>query len=343
MSKRKAPAGTFWRAGVLWGRVQVKGRDIKWSLHTDDPKVARQRQKEGRDRLVASAYHDDAKITFAEALVDWQPWIEKQVGARTAIRYGCSLRGLAPYLEGKLLEEVDGKLVAQIVRDRQASGKVANATIKRDLNALSSVMNFCIAQGWRDANPVLARLKMIRERRDPIALPRQEDVERLIARAPGMLAAMITAARVTGAREEELAQARCSQLDLERKRLTLVGKGNKLRVIDLVPFDGDRVFAALPVGVGNAFLFWHGQGQRYANVASRFSRLSKELAEEYKDYQRFRFHDLRHLHAVEWLRSGRSIYDLQKRLGHRSIKTTEIYLDFLTPEEQRTAKRENYM
>jgi integrase/recombinase XerD len=52
----------------------------------------------------------------------------------------------------------------------------------------------------------------------------------------------------------------------------------------------------------------------------------------------FTFHQLRHLHAVEWLKSGRSIYDLQKRLGHRSIKTTEIYLEFLTPEEERIVK-----
>ena len=44
------------------------------------------------------------------------------------------------------------------------------------------------------------------------------------------------------------------------------------------------------------------------------------------------------LHAVEWLRSGRSIYALQHRLGHDSIKTTEVYLKYLTPEEQQRAK-----
>lgn len=50
-------------------------------------------------------------------------------------------------------------------------------------------------------------------------------------------------------------------------------------------------------------------------------------------------HDLGHLYAVEFLRGGGSIYDLQQILGHASIKTTKIYLDFLTPEEQRIAKR----
>jgi integrase/recombinase XerD len=47
---------------------------------------------------------------------------------------------------------------------------------------------------------------------------------------------------------------------------------------------------------------------------------------------------LRHLHAVNWLKDGRSIYDLQKRLGHTSIKTTEGYLQFLTAEEELIVK-----
>jgi integrase/recombinase XerD len=49
----------------------------------------------------------------------------------------------------------------------------------------------------------------------------------------------------------------------------------------------------------------------------------------------FRFHDLHHKHAVDYLKEGRSIYDLQKRLGHSYIKQTEEYLQFLTGEEQR--------
>jgi integrase/recombinase XerD len=56
-----------------------------------------------------------------------------------------------------------------------------------------------------------------------------------------------------------------------------------------------------------------------------------------QDFRLFRFHDLRHLHAVNWVKSGRSIYVLQQRLGHTSVKTTEIYLQFLTPEEKQAA------
>jgi integrase/recombinase XerD len=52
------------------------------------------------------------------------------------------------------------------------------------------------------------------------------------------------------------------------------------------------------------------------------------------DFRRFTFHDLRHYHAVQWLKSGRSIYVLKDRLGHTSVKTTEMYLAYLTAEEK---------
>jgi hypothetical protein len=58
------------------------------------------------------------------------------------------------------------------------------------------------------------------------------------------------------------------------------------------------------------------------------------------DFRPFRFHDLRHLHAIEWLRSGRSILELQHRLGHASIKTIEEYLKagYLTYDRQEACK-----
>ncbi len=51
----------------------------------------------------------------------------------------------------------------------------------------------------------------------------------------------------------------------------------------------------------------------------------------------FRFHDLRHKYAIDYLKTGGKIYTLQKLLGHASIKTTELYLTYLTPEEAKAA------
>jgi integrase/recombinase XerD len=98
------------------------------------------------------------------------------------------------------------------------------------------------------------------------------------------------------------------------------------------------IFESIPPRIEKAPLFWQGKGERYATGSSRFAPLTAELAEADQDFVRLRFHDLRHLHAVEWLRSGRSIYALQQRLGHDSLNTTEVYLTYLTPEEQQRVK-----
>jgi integrase/recombinase XerD len=50
------------------------------------------------------------------------------------------------------------------------------------------------------------------------------------------------------------------------------------------------------------------------------------------------FHHLRHFYAVWYLKNGGNIYTLQQHLNHKSITTTERYLEFLTPEEAMRAK-----
>src|SRR5262249_17506003 len=172
--------------------------------------------------------------------------------------------------------------------------------------------------------------------------PNDRDIALVMERAPGMVGAMITAALKTGAREDELVKAKRVDLDHPRKQLTVIGKRNKLRVIDLVPFEGYEFFTALAAFVGKPYLVWHDQGQPYTSFASTFNRFMNRVEAWAKasgvEFRRFRFHHLRHRHAVDWLKSGRDIYSLQGRLGHSSIRTTELYLEYLTPEEVQVAK-----
>jgi integrase/recombinase XerD len=57
-----------------------------------------------------------------------------------------------------------------------------------------------------------------------------------------------------------------------------------------------------------------------------------------KQFVRFVFHDLRHRHCTDYLASGKSVYDLNRRMGHSSLKQTEEYLKHITPEQARVAK-----
>jgi integrase/recombinase XerD len=370
MAKRKAPAGCFWRDDVLYGRIQTNGGDIKWSLRTDDPKIAASRRKLERDRVVAAQRYGDQRRTFSEAMEAWGRDIAKKVGGSTLRRYASSLAVLQPFLEGLYLDEIDKKLIGSIVESRRDNpyvpkGKknpitVSIATIKRDLTALSSVFDFCVDEEWMETNPAMEWLKpgrrkksRLQERRDPIVLPDPAHIRMVIDRAPRMVADMTRAALKTGARLDELKKSQRHHFDRDRKQLTIIGKRNKLRVIDLEDAGDDfgfQVLSGLPFTMETSALFWHRReakkrsklGQQLARPYRElnFDRLVEEIAEQAhkqdQEFRPFRFHDLRHVHAVNWLKSGRSIYVLQQRLGHTSVKTTEMYLAYLTPEEKRT-------
>lgn len=296
----------------------------------------------------------------------WAGYIITEVSPKTVRRYASSLAILKPYLEGLFLDEITKKLIGEIVEARRKTPSpkgirqlllVKNATIKRDLTALSSIMAYCEDQEWIDANPVLAWLRpksrrktRISERRDPIVLPDHTHIRMVINRAPGLFASLIEAALLTGARQEELSNGKRPQFDHAKKQLTIIGKRNKRRTIDLVDGDDDfgfAVFAALPAAIDGPWLFWHrDEGrhqkdrpvQRYAQVSTNFGRLVRSVARQAQiqaqDFRPFTFHHLRHRAAVDWLKSGRSIYVLQQRLGHTSIQTTEKYLEFLTHDER---------
>ncbi len=76
-----------------------------------------------------------------------------------------------------------------------------------------------------------------------------------------------------------------------------------------------------------------------SNVGQAMRRIEKAEAKAGRVFVRFRIHDLRHRFAVRWLKHGGNIYLLSKHLGHTSVKTTEIYLDFLTEEEREVAQK----
>lgn len=335
---RKHPPGTYWRGKTLWAKIKVAGRLYRQTLDTNDPRIAAERVARIRDSLTARIKHGEQNHTIHEAIAAWAPYTADRVGAKTLARYLISLKNIAPYIDGRLLSEINGPLIADIIATRRATG-VKIATVKRDLGALSSVMNYAIDEGWIEENPVLPRLGRLKERRDPITLPDHAHIEIVAQRAPGRLRNMILAAWLTGCRQDELASARANQFDPSRSQLTIVGKGRRRRTVDLT----SEAAKALRPPKGHTWLFQARDGGPFRYVNTRWRKLvlgieGVRAGPNNDGVVRFRFHDLRHRFAVDYLKSGRgTIYDLQMVLGHSSVRTTEIYLDHLTPAERHRA------
>src|SRR5262245_41167160 len=119
MAQRKAPTGCFWRGNTLWGQAMVRGVRKQWSLETDDPKIAKARRDAGKKRAVADV-HGDANLAFEEVFNAWEAQLLRAVGPKTAQRYLCSLAQLDRWLEGRLLREIDGRLIGEIISERRS-------------------------------------------------------------------------------------------------------------------------------------------------------------------------------------------------------------------------------
>ncbi len=350
---RKPPKGCYWRGKTLWGRFEVKGVEYRRSLRTGEAKLAAARLVAEREKVIADQHFGETRPSWKDAFVSWSSAIKAHTKASTYARYNTSLTQLEPYLKDLYLDQIDKAVVNDIVRRRRAAG-VTNATIRRDLTAMSSVLDHAEEEGMSEGNPALAKSRRLKERRDPIVLPELDSIAAVIAHAGERFAPMIRAALLTGCRLEELAGMARRQVDHNRGQVTLTKtKGNRVRVIDMR--DAREVFTSQPRATTTESVFWHGPdtveepASRYASPSTNFRRVvasaQKAAQREAKarkaesTFRPFRFHDLRHRFAVDALRSGMGIYDLQQHLGHSSVAVTEIYLAFLTAEEQAEARK----
>jgi integrase/recombinase XerD len=339
------PDRKLYQVGKTWYlKIQVDGSAIRESLRTTVLKEARTL----RDQRVAELngqYH-----SWVDTVLDWTAsYLPSNVEPSTAKRYMVSIGQIdqaivtqgprKALLKNMMVEQITAKTISEIVAWRRKNTPgISNATIRRDLTALSSVMSAAIANHWRVDNPATEwSRKAIKERRDPIVLPTDHDVDRLICAMPPMWQSALRLADATGMREMELFTLRHDDLEPNLSGVIL-GKNTKRKRVRFVPFDERAV--GIPRHIKSKLVFWHGDGEPYRNVSSNFQQFRARFCKANPEHPvEFRFHDLRHRFAVNYLRHGGSVYDLQGILGHSSIKTTELYLDFLDPETRQRAIR----
>ena len=326
----------FRRNGIYWLRAIIRGVEHRESLHTSSVTIARKARDKRIEEIKANRWFGKQTLTWTSAVVAWERHVANQLSAATKKRYGLSLALVGQHLEQLTIDKVDGATIVQVIQARQKQGATP-ATIRRDLTAISSVLEYAEAMNWREGNPTLSKRRILKERRDPIVLPTHSDIEAVIDASSERFGALIKAAWFTGCRQNELVTATWQNFNPVSRTLTVIGKGNKLRVIELSD-EAINLIESQQRVPGSNLIFCKENGEAYTQAHSDFTHIRRRafaIAERNgTTIGRFRFHDLRHLFAVEALRSGMGIYDLSQHLGHTSVKTTEIYLNHLTHTEK---------
>lgn len=348
--QKRAPKWCYWRGEILWCRIVVDGKEVRESLRTGSIELARKRAEEARARLIGAMLYGEEVKFWEDAVAGWATTISDAVAPRTALRYEQSVRSVSKYFAGKPIAQINMDDIDALVSGRRTETyrrkgsskvkKVTAATIRRDLTAVSSVLNYAIDRRWREGNPARDKSSRVKEKKHLFVLPPVEDIEVVLRPLTGGLEDLARFAWVTGMRLSEI-----TAIDRRWIRGNLLhfrGKGSKGRTIELDD-DAQKIASRQPVSTKTTKLFHH-EGQPYRNVSSNFSRAvrkaQKTAQKEGRDFTFFTFHGLRHIFAIEALRSGRfGLYELSQHLGHGSVQITEdTYLEYLTAEQVKSAK-----
>lgn len=337
------PKNLYQRHGTWWARFKVRGVEYRRSLRTTVRSEAERRLGAVRKQIEGEALFGIVEPrSFAHAVESWSKHCTADLSPKTVKRYMSSFKQVWRHLADKHVHQIDVAALREMVKARRIEG-ASTATIKRDLTAISGVLKHAADEGWmEEINPTLAmRAKgKMKEKREPIVLPDPDDIKAVKAHSARRFADAIDFARETGMRLSEI-------FDLQHRHvgqsaITIPkAKHNSLRVIPLSD-KARRIIEKQPRHIKGPYVFWHSDGDKWSSPSSSFrenqKRAQKAARKAAQEYRWFRFHDLRHLFAVEYLRAKRgSIYDLQRIMGHTSITTTEIYLRYLTPDQVRAA------
>lgn len=339
------PDNLYRRNGVYYARIQVDGHDLRKSLQTKDRREAERRLK--AQLASVSAYHGTVRRTFDDVMADYLLDAETTLKPRTHARYETSALMLADKFAGRWWDSVTKETVLEYIAERKAAGTKI-PTIRRDLTVLSQAAEFAIERKWGGTNPVAQIGKrQLRYKAPVFRRPSARSEALAVECCYGNLKPLVRFLRATGMRLDEGATLERDAVDFQRAVATLPEtKNSTTRTISLSP-DALAILRAQPAHLGTRLFFpaidrVTKEPRPYKQASTNWQEALKRAAERAAKagwkFERFPLHGMRHLYAIDYLAHGGNLYTLQRQLGHGSIRQTEGYLQFLSPEEQQAAQ-----
>ena len=279
--------------------------------------------------------------------------IERHSSTATRDCYRHEVECFLSYLEeeGLSYESIDTLEIRAFLRYRatggvasdQGSTQLSSRTMSKVITALRMFFLFLQNERIREDDP----MELIPRTKEPKKLPQTIDynaVEKIlnaidISTDLGYRdRTMFELIYSCGLRVSECANLRLDRFYRAEKRLVVLGKGNKERMIPV----GDVAVGYLDAYIAGARVNLLGKCKSpYMFISKRGDGLTREeIWNRLKIYCQkagvySKVHTLRHSFATHLLQGGADLRSVQELLGHKDIRTTEIYTHVNTDDLQK--------
>lgn len=138
----------------------------------------------------------------------------------------------------------------------------------------------------------------------------------------------------TGCRVGELVSIKVEDIDLGRRQILILGKGNKERYLTYGEYCEEALKNYLDFGYhelnkeNNGYLFLNNNGGVLSERGVRY--ILDRIIQQTGIHKNISPHMIRHSFATHLLNEGCDLLTVQKLLGHESIKATQIYTHITT-------------
>jgi integrase/recombinase XerC len=271
---------------------------------------------------------------------------ERHLSDHTVTAYRRDLTRLAMFLArgGSSLAAARYPQLRRFLAQQHALG-YARASIARRVGAIRTFYRWALATGATDGDPsallgspkVVNRLPTVLRPREAAALAESpgatddsrtelDPFERAVALRDRSVLELLYG---SGLRVGEVAGLSCPQVDLDRARVLVRGKGNKEREVPMSDHAVDSLDTYLSAGRptmagdDHTSLFFNRKGKPFSGRDIR--AMVEQYAGTMLPGRRVTPHTLRHSFATHLLEGGADIRAVQELLGHASVATTQRY------------------
>lgn len=257
---------------------------------------------------------------------------------------------IEPFFGNKPLEKIDRNMVERFIAAELDTGS-SPKSVRNFLSALHSAFEVAIDRGWAQSNPVKRAVKPEVGVTTEIRFLSLEEVEAVLAATPDdergkVEKTLYLAAAMTGLRQGELLGLRWGDVDwlagkVRVRRAYSHGEyvtPKSRRGVRAVPL-ADRLATELEglsrrsqYSTDADLVFAHPETGNPLDGSKVLKRFKAALGRA--GVREVRFHDLRHTFGTQMAGAGVPMRTLQEWMGHRELRTTEIYADYF-PDDKR--------